>query len=291
MKRFILMTQLFIAIIALYFFVNYLTNLYIIRKNPPVIKASTLIMGDSHIMTGIDPAKFHSALNISQSAEPYAATYFKLREIIKHNHIDTLILGFSAQNLSEFNDQKFTDQFWSDELFDRLYPITSWSDYNSYEINKMSFAKSLVKNMLLFPKLKHHAYLGKFLKKTGDIKTTKQKANGVINRHFYYDNNESIISQLCVQYMDSIFQTSRKCGIKLILINTPVHHTYRSLIPAEFAKHFKQLETKLKKQGVTIINLSELNLDDSHFTDFDHVNIRGAAKVTDEVKMRIRQLN
>lgn len=289
MKPFFLKGALFVAILVSYFLINYSINKSIATKNPPVLEATTLIMGDSHIMTALDPDQFYKAKNVAQEAEPYAATYFKLRELIKYNRIDTLILGFSLQNLSEFNDQKFVDRFWSDELFDRIYPIVTWNDLKNYEINTMSLVRSWVKNMLLFPKQEQHPYLGKFSASKGMLSTIKQKPTAAINRHFYYNDHESGISLSCQYYLDAIIQIAHDHHIKLILVNTPLHASYRTLVPIKFAKDFQQMESALTKKGVYIIDLSSYPLPDDQFKDYDHVNGKGVAVVTGEVISRIKK--
>lgn len=287
MKSFLVKCALFVAVITFYFLVNYSINTLLASKNPPQLDATTLIMGDSHIMMGLDPDQFYHAKNIAQEGEPYAATYFKLRELVKHNHIDTLILGFSIQNMAEFNDQKFTDRFWSDELFDRMYPIATWRDFKNYEINSMSFVRSWVKNMLLIPKQNHHPYIGKFTNSKGTLSKLKQRPHTAIKRHFYYHDKETKLSPLCKYYLDAIIGISNEYRIKIIFVNTPVHASYRNLVPLKFAEDFKQLNQLLIAKDIQVVDLSGMNLSDDCYKDYDHVNGKGAKIITKEL---IRQL-
>ena len=62
-------------------------------------------------MTSLNPKLLYNTINISQGAEPYVLTYWKLKEILMLNKIDTLILGFAPHNISEYNDKKFLNKF------------------------------------------------------------------------------------------------------------------------------------------------------------------------------------
>ena len=95
MKHFILKSLILVSVLISYFTVNFFINTYFINKNKPHVKGTTVIMGDSHTMTSLDPEKFNSADNISQTAEPYFVTYFKLKQILKYKRVDTVLLGFS----------------------------------------------------------------------------------------------------------------------------------------------------------------------------------------------------
>ena len=119
MKKFIKQIILFILIYILILGINFSLNLYFINTIPPMVNANTLIIGDSHPQTAINPKLLNNAENLSQSAEPYLITYFKLKKLLDTNKINTVILGYSYHNLSAFNDKKFIDSKWSKKMFQR----------------------------------------------------------------------------------------------------------------------------------------------------------------------------
>ncbi len=289
MKQFIIKSIVFIGVISLYFSINYGINRLLISSNPPKINATTLIMGDSQIMTSLDPNKFNNAINIAQNAEPYLISYLKLRELLKYNHFDTVIIGFSFQNLSELNNVKLSERFWSDELFDRAYSIAQFSDYSEYQINYMSLAKSWVKNLLILPKKKHDLYIGRFVPQRGNIDKSSKKLDLLIKRHFNLEGKETRVASTSIQYLDSIIKISKHNKIKLILVNTPVHNSYLTHIPSKFVTEFRKFEQKLRMNGLMIIDLSKYSLPDNSFRDFNHVNEDGATVVTSEVIVAIKK--
>jgi hypothetical protein len=240
-KKFTIKCVLFILAVSCVFAFNYTINTFFIGLSPPVLNASVLIMGDSHTMTSINDNIIHSSRNISQEAEPYPVTFFKLREIVKHNTIDTLILGCSFQNISHFNDFKFKDKFWSDEIFERIYSITSMGDFSNLEINRESYFCALIKNMILIPKKNHHSYLGRFRNIKKSLASSVQFPDSVIKRHFYYKDTKPSISNQCINYLDSIVSLSKVKNIKLILVNTPLHQEYTRLIPKNIYNSYYNL--------------------------------------------------
>ena len=141
MKRFIHKTAFFALLPMLFFGANMLINYFnYTGQSTPIDIPRVLIAGDSHPQKSLNPALFSDARNISQSAEPYVLTFWKLKNLFKANAPDTLIIGFSPHNISQFNDLKFSERKWSSELFRRSYPIQEFRristqipiDYTTY---------------------------------------------------------------------------------------------------------------------------------------------------------------
>ena len=82
-----------------------------------------MIVGDSHAAHALNPDLFISALNLSQGAEPYIITYWKLKATLDDVDPDTLIIGFNHYNISGVNDLKFFDDRLSSKMFERSYLI------------------------------------------------------------------------------------------------------------------------------------------------------------------------
>lgn len=290
MKLFFSKGFLFLAILGLYFLVNYYLNTFFIAHYPPRLKAKTLIMGDSHPMTCIDPSFFKNARNISRPNEPYAATYFKLLYLLKHHQIDTLILGFSPHNISDVNDKKFMDDLWSGNMFKMLYPITSLKNYANHEINKTNYVLVLFKHMLLFPTKNHHRYLGNFLGRKGILKRNNSNPIDRIKTHYFYNNKDSKISTLSLSYLDSIIKISNEHKLKVILVNSPLHSMYNDLIPSTFKDEYKMHQERLKEKDVIIFDFSDYIHSDEYFADIDHVNIKGAKLISLQLKNSLAQM-
>lgn len=88
MKPFLTKSFAFVAMFAAYCAAMYGVNALLIENNPPVLPAAEVwIAGDSHTQNGLNPDLFRSALNVSQTAEPYFITYWKLKELLDRKSV------------------------------------------------------------------------------------------------------------------------------------------------------------------------------------------------------------
>jgi hypothetical protein len=291
MKRFLKNILLFNSILLAYFLINFSINKIIISNNPVKLKGNTVVMGDSHTMTGINPKLLTNTVNISQTAEPYIVTYYKLKHVVKHNRMDTLMLGFSFQNIASFNDKKVLDPFWCHEVFDRTYSIISLNDLKGIEINYSSYARSIVKNMLLFPKLDHQGFIGNFRERKTALNLKKHNVHKTIDRHFELKNSSDAgISATSISYLDSIITLCQHKKITLVLISTPLHYKYRELIPKTVESKYYELSELIKKKDIRILDFSSYTFPDNYFADFDHLNTKGADVFTKMISPGKRRL-
>jgi len=147
MRRFLIKIMVFLVPLILYFALNATLNYYLISNQKIDLgEPQVLIIGDSHPQRSINPKLFKRAQNIAQTAEPYISTYWKLKTIIKAHKPDTILLGFAPHNISEFNDMKFSDEFWAGEMFRRIYPIAKFSEIkNKIPVNKKLYFQTLWK--------------------------------------------------------------------------------------------------------------------------------------------------
>ena len=164
MKKFLKRTITFFIILFLYFLGNIIFNKTIISHNQKQIEnVNVLIVGSSNAAYSLNPELFHSAKNISQTAESFVMTYWKLKHILQKTKVDTLLIGLSHANVSEFNDYKFSDKKWSDKMFRRLYPIGNFLKQKNLKMDYANLLKIYFHNMCLFPKTSHGNYIGSFV--------------------------------------------------------------------------------------------------------------------------------
>ncbi len=286
MKRFIEVAIIFIIIPVFYLLINYFINRYFINSHVIDVQTNVLIVGNSHNRRSIDTTFFKNAKNIAQGAEPYFATYLKLKKLCVNNKIDTLILNFFYGDISAGNDKKFINKKWSGEMFKRLYAISSLSDFNQFEINYRNYFYVYIKNLCLYPKVKHDNYIGSFNgKKSKKIHNDSTEA---IERHYFYEDKNVGISYLCINYLDSIINLADKNNMKLILVTAPLHSSYINNIPTNFQDSFFELKDSLINEKIMVLDLSESIIEDKYFYNSDHLNNKGAKKFT---KILIDTLN
>lgn len=286
MKKFIQKSLTFILILLIYFGLNSLINYFIYSDQQIQLKnKKILIAGDSHPQNSINPKLFKSAQNIAQSAEPYVLTYWKLKNIFKSHIPDTLILGLSPHNISEFNDLKFSNKHWTSRMFSRSYTIQEFNDLeNQLQIDYTAYYKTLWKHTSFYPKENHINFIGKY-----NASTLNNLSNCelIIKRHFYINDEECGISQVSLNYLDSIVTLCKNKNIMLVLASPPVHKDYYENIPLTILNGFLKVKDKYNDEAI-IIDKTKSNYADSLFLDSDHLNVYGALRFTSEL---IKQLN
>ena len=287
MKQFLVKILFFLGFTLFYFFGNMIINYYIYSSESPVIEnSSILISGDSHTQKSLNPKLFDNAQNISQSAEPYIVTYWKLKNIFKIYQPDTLILGFAQHNIAKFNDHKFSDEKWSSEMFKRTYTIQEFKTIeNVVDINFYNFYKTLWKQTAFYPKKTHTNYLGEYSNNRSDNVANWESA---IRRHFYYNGKTNEVSMIAIDYLDSIINLCRKKEIAVVLASNPVSEQYLDNIPLSIMAKFNALKNKYKDGVIIFDKTSDSTYSDSLFLDADHLNEYGAKKFTSELRMFLK---
>jgi len=281
MQGFLKKVTIFLFILLCYFTLLYFVNLTIIqKKNIGWKNCELLIAGDSHTQRALDPKLAQSAINISQEAEPYCITYWKLKKYISRNTPSIIILGFSPHNLSSFNDKKFSDKQWADEMFKRIYSMKNFSLPSNVRIDKYEFYKTKFHLMCLYPRLNPFDYKGGYSNvNAGDI----SDVNEAIKRHFFYNGSEADLSNVSAEYLDSITLLCKDKKIQLAVIATPTYYSYFSGIPKKFSDYYDLEKEKLSKAGVIVLDFSSERYPDNFYLNADHLNARGAEKFTNQI--------
>lgn len=281
MKRFIINITFFILIILCYFGLNMFVN-HLIYKNHQVSlnEHSIIIAGDSHTLKSIDPEYLQNARNISQTAEPYIITFWKLKKVFESFKPDTLILGFAPHNISEFNDLKFSDKKWASEMFNRSYSIFNIKEISGkISISYLYYLKALWKQTALFPKRDHINYIGKYLNnKKSDVSDWDE----VIHRHYYYNGSELGYSETAINYLDSIVNLCDSNEIELVLVGNPLHSTYLKNIPVSIKNRYNEISSRYE-DDLIIFDKKEAFYPDSLYYNSDHLNELGAKRFTTEL--------
>lgn len=283
MKKFLYKIALFLAIPIFYLMANAAIN-YFTWKNQQVDlhEKTILIAGDSHPISSLNPKLFYSARNICQSAEPYVLTYWKLKNILKTNKVDTLILGFAPHNISGFNDLKFSDKLWSREMFRRSYFLINFRNLinESIPVDFFTYLDVLFDNTFLYPEKDHIHYIGSFSERKG---THLSDSLSAISRHFYYKGMELGVSKASITYLDSIINYCKQQNTTIILSSNPVHRSYYERIPDNILDSYYYLKDKYSKDGIFVFDKTNSFLADSLYYNSDHLNRIGAQYFTKEL--------
>ncbi len=282
MNSFLIRLFKFSFILLAYIGANYIINIYITSiQDPFPSEVNIVIAGDSHLQKSLNPNDFVSAISIAQTAEPYIATYWKLKYLLNNTKFDTLILGFSHHNISAFNDLKFTDKTWSNEMYERTYLIHNFQSLEPSLYSNTELYTTYFKNMCSYPNLSPFKFIGGYenfnINKIDDY----QKAS---NRHYYINGINAGISETSLAYLDSILYLTSSNNIKVVLTGSPVHNNYLTRIPTYISERYNKEKERLETMGVDIRDFSKTNYPDEYYLNADHLNIVGSQKFSSELK-------
>lgn len=266
---------------------------------------NTLIVGDSHTETSLDPSFLPGSVNVSASGESIFFTYYKLKYFLMQNPgvVHNVILAFSYHNISK--------KYQEDYLFDDIKASYSMGNYYNYldysgkiklvdSRNLNNFVVYSLKNELGFPLMEYkegntlkllfknyiksseiegfggfHAY------ENSDLDQNKTKLKIKL---YYFDDNENYAgySQIMIDSLDNIASMCAKDHIRLYLYNAPLNLAYRHQVPvAAYDGYDKVVKSLMDRYfNVTLLDFSKEPLGDSFFLDGDHVNKIGAIAVS-----------
>ena len=141
-------------------------------------------------------------------------------------------------------------------MFRRSFPIHQFDLIDDkIEINYIEYYKVLFKEICLYPKRKYIKYIGEYENKGIRKKKHIENWHETINRHFYIDNKECVISEISLNYLDSIISFCNKMNIVTILVRTPEHSNYYKNIPTLFLMSVRQSRRKvLFRKNMKIIS-------------------------------------
>ncbi|WKV12879.1 hypothetical protein [Marivirga harenae] len=286
--QFLYRTILFLLPLVAYFIMNISVNHYLYSNQKLQLDtANILVIGDSHPTRSINPDFLQNAVSISQTAEPYVLTYWKLEKVLKTTKPSIVVVGLAPHNLSQFNDFKFSDSFWSLEMFKRSYPIQRFKEVDHLiEIDYKKYWEIYLKNNSFYPKLDHSYYIGGY--SNSDLKSISGWKTS-INRHYYFESEQLDISTVSIKYLDSIIELCQKNDIEVFLVSSPVRKEYYDGIPERILIEFDKQKLKYRNKAFIFDKTDDFSYPDSLFRNSDHVNKFGAVVFTKELNRFIQK--
>ncbi len=281
MKKYILKISLFFFILILFFGINYTINFYYIKNNPPVFDAPIIALGDSHINSGINPSLIPNCINIAQPGESLLQSFYKLKKIHQHHSktLEKIIISFGLHTPSGYNDLKYSHPTNTKEFIERSYALMSLQEMKTLPVDISKYIKVYIQNMLLYPKKKHHEYIGFY--KGLPNKLHQSEVKNSIQKHFYKDEQHLYkISETSIRFLDSITYYCHQNDIEVIWINTPVHQEYIKNVPSLFKEKYEEIKIHLKQKNITVLDFHNTHLDDKYYSDYNHLNALGAHRLT-----------
>lgn len=265
-------------------------NWYQSTKNIHTITAETMVIGDSRMMTGIDPKCIENCINFAQNTESYFISYFKLKYLINHSSgLKNIVVGFSYPSFSAYMDRVFQNDIATSDVLKRIYPIIALRDFGNIPVDHNLYNLVVFRNMFVYPHFSQTPFLGSFT----PLKPEKLKSNpnSTINRHYYDDNHVDIgISATNRHYLDSILQLAKSNNIHVVLVNLPLHQDYVKQIPKKFITYFEKVKLAIEGKNVTILDFGKELVPNEYFKDYVHLSSIGAREMTIRVQQKLNVL-
>lgn len=230
---------------------------------------SIFFVGDSRIGT-IDIYSFDSTfVNIGQGGEHIDVSIAKIKALISENspNAKTFYLGFSAGHI--VNNPNIAE-----EGKRRLFKLDL---YLAKE--RMTFTLANPKGFSQYVVFDDNNSTG-----FGDGRGTS--THQVFNPHkvvdpqfsvmqFHYKDtnvNEGAVIHKIVELYDYV-QSNKS---KLILINMPTNAMYKKYVPKTILASYKNIMSTFNKKGIQMLDYGNLYLNDSLFSDMNHLNSNGS---------------
>ena len=324
-KRMVYFTLSFLVIFIIIGFI-YVHNFLIVVNSDKAfelpINIQTVFFGDSHAMTAFDPDIIDDSFNASIDSEIDFLTYYKIKALLKANkQIKNVVLSQSYHNLSiAYNrDVLNGDKYYflidesgkeiiysadkgrllkfqygsqnqnTNKLYAKLlhfyHSTFLWLKYDlgfPLDINNyVNFFISILKNN---PNLNEHPlFPGKYQSKNSHLENNVTEK--LIKQHFY-NGNEIGASSIMIESLFKIAKYCKMNNVKLVLVNTPLHSTFRSKIPDYYIHLYDSVLVNLEDNfdNVSYFNFSTVDYPDSLYGDGDHLNALGMERFSTEIK-------
>ncbi|HAF27437.1 MAG TPA: hypothetical protein DCG75_00170 [Bacteroidales bacterium] len=276
---------LFPIVLFLFLFVLLsVTNKYIAKTYQLNSETENVIIGDSRTQIFQDK-KLRKTKNVALGSESYFYSYYKLKFLLKNNRqLKTVFLGASNHSFSDY----FDEYIYEADVISNYFYILPLSKQLSIlihpAINKIQLIKkSTIKgfdNLIYSEK----SFIGKSYIHTTNKELTENTIKDRIDFVYYNKTILREFSSLNKEYFEKIILLCREYKINLILLNTPTHSLYSSLIPNKFRAEYEKVVNRNSLEVITFDNL----LEDSMFLpDGDHINKIGAEILSETLSKRI----
>lgn len=272
--------------------------------------ADVIIMGDSHTQTGIDESLLRRSVNVSANSMHYLYSYVILKALLPSNpRIKAVVLGYSYHNLNEYYDGMLLD---GDKARFKLvdhYALFGRDEEHAVRAKTLAFYEAWAKYhfglpIQINPRLYCKALCGPltardlpFWGKTYSSKHSNISRDSLIKtleRHFYRADLKTFQdhSDLQKRYLEKIIAMCRSRGVRLHLLITPLHPAYRSNIPEDFNRKFRQFTSELENKypDLTVWDHANDRYADFMYGDADHLNVYGAQIFTRVISRRLDEL-
>lgn len=245
-----------------------------------------VFLGDSHMRYAVNDSLLPHSINLGNSSESVYFSYYKLKQLLKSNQsIETVYLGFSYHNISDYYDQYINGQYALSVSPNYFYilPLTEQFQMIIWNIQRLpSFVMAVLKSGVKVWR-NQNTYEGGFDNPHTNTTANKATMDERLNSQYYSNITLNSFSTLNLKYFDNIVDFCKEKQVELVIVNTPMQTYYQSKVPQNYIDKYLSI---IKTNNLRIIDLSLLVLPDTSFKgEGDLVSMEGAMRGTEEIKM------
>ena len=274
-----------IALIIVSKYVIKNSNQYDIIQNKELI-----FLGDSHITFSIIDSLIPNSSNLSNLGEPYYYTFQKLKYVVKNQNIKHVVLGVSYHNISYYYEELINGNsstvfpikiFFCLDFIEKLR-VVSWNRKKLFFLFREIINSVDNKCSNLNPVDDKYSFSTGYKNNLFDEKVIIKNVENRAHSQFFTSQNQlQSFSYNNIYYLKKIISFCKENSLKITALTTPLHPEYLRLVPHKFSSELKEI---IKKNNVQLINLENLELNDSCYAhDGDHLTLKGARRMTDSL--------
>lgn len=291
MKTFLLKVTVFLSLgaagIVLVISVLDHLNGKLVERKARDIRHPIVFSGDSHIAMAVNDSMLDGTINIAKSAEQFGYTYQKLKKLLESNTgIETVFIGFGYHNIAEGFNEFLASQFsFSNKYFYLLSPEEKFKVMLSWGGESANHLKYVINLGYRNVRKQVSPYGGGFSNHFRETTARKEDMDNRLQLQFTEKAQGVAFSRSSIVYLAKIQDLCRRRGVRLVLLNTPLHPYYRSNIPEKYVARYRHITDSL---GMDVMDLTQLFDEDHMFAaDGDHVSSEGALATSRYIMERL----
>jgi hypothetical protein len=271
----------------------------------------TLIVGASHAACAFDPKVFGQAASVARHGELMLSTHAKLAALLDDNPaVRTVLLAFSPVHLGAWQDEHlFGGNAASRAQLMDYYPL-----YDELTRARLPLANPdvllaslkydfgvpfdytgdtglFVRHSLGRLEPGHYRFWGGYTPLDG-THLSPALVERVLQKYFGDDDEPAGVSELAVDSLMRMLGLARERGLRMLLVDTPVHGSFRALVPERFRSHHAAVLDEVARRfpEVQILRHGALDLPDESFLDPDHLNRAGGRAYSELLREQLDEI-
>lgn len=246
---------------------------------------TSICVGDSHAHT----IKLDSGPTIAKGGDPFLISYLTVRRVLElHNlNIHDVFLTIGPQSFSALPESRLSED------------SENWLSANGRRISsRLSVVDYIKMGKLSIPTLQHFKYEFSITDKAIPSQPVVRKglfqpnAEERATRHRVTSSNWFKDQSLQKKHLEGLIKLCEEKNVKLYLVGTPLHRSYRSQIEKSSLKKYKSFldSIETKHSHVHYVSYESEDWPDSLFHDSDHINSIGGELLGKQLEMTANAL-